>query len=336
MQPRIIISADNLNDEDVALIRQAADGWGSVMRVPQDTPQARDAIFGADVVVGWADAPLLRQSRASIYLCGSAGIDAYMGHGLDTRTGFRMANAAHTMSVTIAEHCIAMMLALVRQLPDLVRQQTDRRFVRRWHGGEITGASACIVGLGNSGKELAKRLTALGMSVTGVRRSCNEPVPCVDRIFAPHQIHEAIAHVHHVFCLLPGGAATRHLFNSQAFSAMRKGTWFYNASRGSTVDEAALIVALRTHHLAGAGLDVIEREPLDPSSPLWTMPHVLLTGHSAGHSNLLSSRLASLFAENLTNLRHERPLRNEVNTQLLRQRCHAFIRAQVDAAADFR
>lgn len=318
MKSRIIISADSLKETDVQTIRDAAAAGTEIERLPQDGSGTRAAVLNADIVVGWADATWLRDGKARYYLCGSAGIDAYVGKGLDRKPNFVMTNAAGVMSVTIAEHCVAMMFAVVRQFPQMVRQQVAKHYARRWHGGEVTGTTACIVGLGSSGKELAKRLAALGLTVTGVRRQASNPPPGVSRLYAVDQIDFALAEADHVFCLLPGGDPTRRFFNAERFAQMKRGAFFYNASRGSVADQSALIDALKTGQLGGAGLDVFETEPLEVSSPLWDMPNVLITHHSAGHSAKLAGRLAELFAKNLQNLQNGQPLINRVDLSNLR------------------
>jgi phosphoglycerate dehydrogenase-like enzyme len=313
----VTLRADNLSHSDVDLISAACAGWGRLTRVGESDPRAAEGVLAADVVVGWADPALLRDGRAATYLCGSAGIDAYVGHGLGDKPNFRMTNAAGTMGVTIAEHCLAMMFTLTRQMHVILRQQDARRFERRWHGDEVAGSRACIVGLGGSGTELARRLAALDVGVAGVRRRADVPHPFVRRLYPPDRLADAVADADHVFCLLPGGPATRRTFDASAFAAMKPGARFYSASRGSVTDEAALAAALRSGHLAGAALDVFEREPLPADSPLWAMDNVIVSPHSAGHSNRLAGRLAELFADNLHNLRDGRPLRNSVDPSLL-------------------
>lgn len=318
MKPRIVVTADSLKEIDLQTIREAAGEWGDVQRLPQEGPQTRDAVMTADIVIGWAHAEWLRDGKPSVYLCGSAGIDAYVGKGLDGKPGFAMTNAAGVMSITIAEHCVAMMLAVVRQFPQMVRQQVQKHYARRWHGGEVTGTTACIVAYGASGGELAKRLVGLGLTVTGVRRQTGPAPGGVARMYSVDAIDTALAEADHVFCLLPGGEPTRHFFNADRFSQMKRGSFFYNASRGSVADQAALIESLKSGHLAGAGLDVFDPEPLETESPLWELPNVLITHHSAGHSAMLAGRLARLFANNLQNLRAGRPLENQVALKSLR------------------
>lgn len=317
-RPHVVVAADSLNERQIRQVMAAADGWASCERVSQESPDLPEKTKNADILVGWADAVSIREGRVQTYLCGSAGYDAYVGRGLDTKPGFRHCTAGTTMSATIAEHCVALMFALVRQIHTIVRQQSGHQWQRRWNAGEVSGAKACVVGLGGSGTELARRLAALGLRLCGVRKNAGQGHEIVREIYPPERLEEALSQADHVFCVLPGGPGTRRLFDTRAFQSMKRGSFFYSASRGSVTDEAALIEALRRGHLGGAGLDVFETEPLPPSSALWDMENVIVSPHSAGLSEQLGDRLAEWFAGNLRNLREGRPLHGEIDVQLLR------------------
>lgn len=156
------------------------------------------------------------------------------------------------------------------------------------------------------------------MRVLGVRKRAGQAHAVAERVYAAHELTEAVAAADHVAGMLPGGPDTLHLFNPDVFAAMKQGACFYSASRGSVTDEAALIEALQRGHLGGAGLDVVEREPLSPESPLWAMQNVILTPHCAGLSAKLNDRLCDLFIENLRRLKAGEPLLNVVN---LKENC---------------
>lgn len=312
--PHIVLSADQLDDTSAARVAAACEGWASFERISQDIPKSvlNALLEKTQIVVGWVPADTLLPSAVSTYLCGSAGYDAYVAIGLDGKAGFRLTNAAGIMTIPIAEHCLALMLALTRQLPRIFEQQRQKHYERRWSAGEVYGATACIVGLGGVGTELAKRCRVMGMRTLGVCRQPNLHPDTVDQVFASDELSSAVAEADHVFAVLPGGPATRHLFNAELFGNMKRGARFYTASRGSVTDEAALIDALVSGHLGGAGVDVFAQEPLCPDSPLWTMPNVIVSPHSAGLSEKLNDRLADLFIRNIEHLRLGKPLANEI------------------------
>jgi phosphoglycerate dehydrogenase-like enzyme len=112
---------------------------------------------------------------------------------------------------------------------------------------------------------------------------------------------------------LPSTAKTKHLLDAPAFAAMKPGSYLFNVGRGSTIDEAAMIAALRAGRLAGVGLDVTDEEPLPASSPLYRMPQVLLTFHVAGASRRFWDRAAGLFEDNVERYLDGRPLVNVVD-----------------------
>ena len=126
MKPHVVIAADMIGEANLQRVAATLEGWATYERVANDSPRAADVARDADILVGWGDPRAIRDGRVSVYLCGSAGYDAYVGHGLDAKPGFRHCTAAGTMSVPIAEHCIAMMFALVRQFNTIVRQQIER------------------------------------------------------------------------------------------------------------------------------------------------------------------------------------------------------------------
>jgi phosphoglycerate dehydrogenase-like enzyme len=242
----------------------------------------------------------------------SVGYDNYLGQGLESKSDFILCNAHGTMGPGIAEHTLAMMLAFARFLPKHLRDQQARRWERMPVYGELAGATVCVVGLGDLGTAIARRCAALDMRVIGVRRDSGKGHPIAERVYPIAQIRDAVAKADHVVAILPATAETGHIFNDDVFSAMKRGAYFYNVGRGSTVDERALIAHLRSGHLAGAGLDVFEHEPMPSDSPFWTMEQVIVLPHVAGRSAREYDRQADLFLENLRRFRAGEPLLNVV------------------------
>jgi phosphoglycerate dehydrogenase-like enzyme len=138
------------------------------------------------------------------------------------------------------------------------------------------------------------------MNTIGVRRNPSLPRPDgVDTLMSSDRLHEALESAHHVVNSLPLTDATRGMFDEAAFAAMRPGAYFYNVGRGKTVDQNALIAALDRGRLAGAALDVTDPEPLPDDSPLWDMPNVIITGHTAGKTPHMWPRVFKLIENNL-------------------------------------
>jgi phosphoglycerate dehydrogenase-like enzyme len=312
--PYVVLRADLLTEAHVSRLRGICHGWADFIRV-SESANIRDVepeIFKATILLGWAPVPTLLASSIQYYLCGSAGFDAYQGVGLESKSGFVFTNAAGTMSIPLAEHALAFMFMATRRLYHHVEQQRDRKWSRIPDAGELFGSTVCIVGFGGIGTELSRRCSALGMRVTAVKRTPGA-IEGVDQVFTPGELAKAVDGADHVVSCLPGGAETRGVFNREIFSAMKPGAAFHAVSRGSVIDFPALEEALQSGRLAFAGLDVCDREPLAQESPLWEMPNVLLTSHSAGWSPQLAGRLCDLFAENLQDIRHDRPLKNIIS-----------------------
>jgi D-2-hydroxyacid dehydrogenase (NADP+) len=309
----ITISIDIFQDSHLRRVADAIEGWATWERIPETMPQEEKArrLAGTDIVVGWSPPELLAAGPVTHYLCGSAGFDAYRGHGLENKPGgFTFCNAAGTMSIPIAEHALAMMFALTRCLPWHETNRRDQVFDRCRDARELLNSRVCIAGTGGSGSALAQACLGLGMNVVGVRRDASQKHPVIQTLFPLSQLADAVRDADHVVCTLPASPETANCFNAGIFGAMKPGAFFYNVSRGVTVDGEALISALTSGHLGGAGLDVFDPEPVPPGSPLWTLPNVIITGHSAGWSDRLADRLCDLFVENLLNLRADRPLKN--------------------------
>ncbi len=169
-----------------------------------------------------------------------------------------------------------------------------------------------IVGLGPIGRNIASLLKMLGMTVTGVHRTAEPVAPC-DQTIPYDGLHAALSTADWLILCCPASPLTRGIANATAFAAMPMGSHFINVSRGEIAVEKDVIEALQSGRLAGAYLDVFEREPLDPTSPLWDMPNVLISPHTASHSLGQNEAIFDIFLDNLERFRAGRKLRNDVD-----------------------
>ncbi len=156
-----------------------------------------------------------------------------------------------------------------------------------------------IVGLGDIGKNVAKRAKACEMKVIGIKRDSKEKVANVDSIYNLSSIDELLSQVDFVVLAAARTDETFNLFDEKRLRLMKKDALLINVARGALVDEQALIKVLREGHLKGAALDVTQTEPLDKKSPLWAMDNVLITAHSSGFSHSSSNLVFNLFVDNL-------------------------------------
>lgn len=239
----------------------------------------------------------------------SAGIDSPFFGDLMAR-GVRLTTASGATASPIAQTVVMYMLALSRDLRSWMRAQ-DRREWSRHTFDELDGSSLAVVGMGPIGLEIARLGAALGMHVEGVRRSPRGDEPCPT--FPMDELDAVLARSRWIACALPLTDDTRGLFDARRFALMPAGSRFMNVGRGELVDEDALVAALASGHLAGAGLDVFATEPLPAASPLWTMENVIVTPHNSGTSTSTAGRATAIFLENLGHWVDGEPLVNEAS-----------------------
>ena len=229
-------------------------------------------------------------------------------------------NARDVHGPVVAEHVIALVLAMAKRLPSAFRYQLERTWAQEqiWrespHPREIAGATLGLVGLGSIGLETAKRAAALGMEVIAVREHGERPSDrAVTKTLGPNDLGEMLQASDYVVLAAPLTPRTRALMNEDRLRQMKPDAYLVNVSRGALVDEAALVAVLNQGRIAGAALDVFAKEPLPPESLLWKTPNVLITPHSAALTEKLWQRHYALISENLRRLLAGVPLLNVVD-----------------------
>ncbi len=232
----------------------------------------------------------------------SAGTDMPPYQAMMAR-GITLTNAAGASAAPVAQTAVTGLLALARQLPRIAAAQARRAWEPLYAAPEprdVEGQHALVVGTGPIGQEIGRLLGAFGLRTTGIRR---DPAAGLPPGFG------AVAGYADLPDLLPGTAwlvlacpfteQTRGLIGARALGLLPRGAHLVDVSRGGVVEEAALLEALRTGHLAGAFLDVFAVEPLPAGSPFWDLPNVIVSPHSAGASDGLPERVAAIFCANL-------------------------------------
>lgn len=238
----------------------------------------------------------------------SAGVDDEFFQRLLER-GVRVSTSSGAHAVPIAQTVMMYLLALSRDLPGWLGDQA----ARRWNPRDLVdlqGRTLGVVGLGPIGVEVARLGQAFGMQVIGLRRTPRGDEPCTT--WPISRLHELLALVDDLVLALPSNDETRGLIDRRALATLKPGSTLVNVGRGDLVDQSALVEALQQGRLAGAGLDVFEREPLPAESPLWSLPNVIVTPHSSGSTPGNLHRASAIFVENLTRYVRGESLRNEV------------------------
>jgi len=260
-------------------------------------------------------AEAMKQTHALRWVqAGTAGVDHLLRLGLPER-GVLITNSSGAHGDPISELILSHMLAFATGLHTLIRVQSERRLVQSQviqTKFELGGQTLCVIGLGDIGGTLARKGASLGMHVIGVRRT-GRPAPGVAKVYPAEDLTMALAQADHVALCLPLTSDTRHIIGAKELRAMRSTAYIYNVGRGASIDPDALIQALRTGEIAGAGLDVTDPEPVPADSPLWSMPNVILSQHTSGSSPHNANRITDLFAANLTRFLAGEPLHQVID-----------------------
>jgi phosphoglycerate dehydrogenase-like enzyme len=251
---------------------------------------------------------ILAMPRLRWVQLGSAGIDHIAPFDPQRLV---VTNASGIHGDVMSEYVIGLLVHLTWNVTRLIDQQRARHW-ERYEVPSLTGRTMGIVGAGRVGAAIAARARAFGMRTIGLRRS-GEPLDGFERMYTPDSLPALLAESDVVVVALPLTAATRHSIGARELAALRPSAYFINVSRGGIVDEAALIELLERRRIAGAVLDVFDREPLPPESPLWSLPNVLITPHIAGELEGWPIELTRLFCVNLRRWMNDEPLRNVVN-----------------------
>lgn len=238
----------------------------------------------------------------------AAGVDNVFFQRLLER-GARLTTSSGAQAVPIAQTVMMYLLALSRDLPGWLHDQAERRWNPR-DVRDLQGLTLGVVGLGPIGLEIARLALAFRMRVIGVTRNPKGDEPCETRRL--DALPDLLPELDALVLALPLAEETRHLIDRRALAALKPGCVVANIGRGELIDQAALVEALESGHLGGAGLDVFDPEPLPEDSPLWAMKNVIVTPHSSGTSAGNFHRASAIFVENVGCYVRGEPMRNEV------------------------
>src|SRR2546427_3666354 len=235
--------------------------------------------------------------------------------------GILVTNSRGIQAPAMAEFVIGGLLVLARRFHLMLAAQRERRWIQNELTSDVwpwsvRGQTMTIVGLGTIGHEVARRAHAFGMRVIGIRRRTDQPKPSfVDRIAGPDELESALRGCDVLVIAAPFSDQTDRLMSGERLAMLNRGAIVINVARGQIIDEAALISALESGHLGGAVLDVFRHEPLDPASPLWTLPNVIISPHVSGVRPDHWDEVIDLFLENLRRFEHGDPLLNLVDVR---------------------
>jgi phosphoglycerate dehydrogenase-like enzyme len=305
--------------------RYPADHTSMITRSADDEARWRALLAEAEVLFDFDHtnrqalpelAPRLKWVQAT-----SAGIGQFvqrMGYA-ERIPGAVFTTASGVHAQPLAEFCAMAMLMFARNYWQMQRLQAERRW-ERFGATDLAGRTLAVLGVGRVGKEVARFARAFGMHVIGVKRTVAESdaaaVGC-DELYGPEELAQVLPRAEFLVIITPHTPATDRMLGAEQIAALPPGAVIINIGRGQVIDEAAMIEALRSGRLGGAALDVFESEPLPADNPLWELPNVLVSPHSASTSDRENGRITELFCDNLRRYIAGEPLRNVLDVEAL-------------------
>ncbi len=266
-------------------------------------------IAEADVLVCsglWRNEFIATSPKLAFIQSISAGTDQYSREALGA-AGIRVASAQGLNERAVAEHAIALILAMARQIP----QARDNQTAKKWRGmigdiskreDELGGKTLVIAGMGRIGSRLATLAKAFGMRVIATKRDPSTGAAAADKVLGQDGLLGVLPEADFVALTCPLTPQTENLIDAKALAAMKPSAYLINVARGKVVNEPALIEALQANRIAGAALDCVWEEPLPATSALWSVPNVLITPHSAGETRRFEDNVIDRLLENLGRL----------------------------------
>ena len=296
-------------------LRNAGIDWFEVRNLDDLTARIKDV----DVLLCsglWRNELISAAPRLAFIQSISAGTDQYSRDALGA-AGIRVASAQGVNERAVAEHAIALILAMVRQIPEA----RDNQNAKKWRGmigdiskreDELGGKTLVILGMGRIGSRLAVLAKAFDMQVIGIRRDPSKGAGPADQVAGGDGLLGVLPQADFVALTCPLTPETESLIDAKALAAMKPSAYLVNVARGKVVNERALVEALNQRRIAGAALDCVQEEPLAATAGLWSVPNVLITPHTAGETRRYEDNVIDLLLENLERLwRGDAVLKNQ-------------------------
>ena len=292
-------------------IRQAVPG--AVVKTFADPRDAMSDIETADAAYGTVPPELFARAKKLRWICASrAGLGGAWFYDALVNSDVVVTGMHGSYNDHLSTHAVAFLLAFARRFEHYLPQ-------KRWQRGpgmiDLPSQTVLIVGVGGAGNEAAKQCAVFGMRVLGVDPRVTQAPPGMAELAGPERLDALLGQADFVIVTTPETPDTLGMFNARRFGCMKRGAYFINIARGKCVVTEDLIAALRSGQLAGAGLDVVDPEPLPESSSLWNMPNVLITPHVAILGTPYRQKWEAILLENCRRFAAGQPLANVVDKQ---------------------
>ena len=311
MSFKLLLLAPDVDPSWPEKIRRAVPGV--VVKGFVDPKDAADDIVDADTAYGNVPPELLARATKLRWICAArAGLGGTWFYDGLVKSDVIVTNMRGSYNEHLAGHAVAFLLAFARRFDHYLPQ-------KRWQRGpemiDLPEKTVLIVGVGGAGGEASKLCAALGMHVLGIDPRVTERPAGMADLATPDRLEERLSEADFVILTTPEAPDTVGMFNTTLFARMKRGAYFINIARGRCVVTADLVGALRSGHLAGAGLDVADPEPLPPDHPLWSMPNVLITPHVAIYGTPYREKWEAMLIENCRRFAAGQPLLNLVDKE---------------------
>ncbi len=314
----VFLNPDEVSSEKRDRIKELAPDMD--LLVTRDRAELQKMLDDVEILTGWFPHDLILEARNLRWVQQwGAGANWLMRYPQAVEMDFILTNASGLHAVPISEHILAFLFAFARGFHRVHNYQAKREWGTpdEVEVFELAGKTLLLVGVGAIGARTAELAACLGMRVIGIRRNPHLDSPGLDAIHDPERLLETLPEADFVVLTMPLNYETKGMIGERELQRMKPSAYLVNIGRGATVDESALIRALQSGWIAGAGLDVFETEPLPADSPLWGMPNTILTAHYAGRTPHYLDRAMSIFLDNLERYTTNQPLYNVVDKELM-------------------
>ncbi|MEX2261345.1 MAG: D-2-hydroxyacid dehydrogenase [Bryobacteraceae bacterium] len=309
-----------LTTTDPAFVKDLQSASSKVKIVPVESENLLKEIADADALIGTIKPEQVRAAKNLKWVqIMSAGAETVLHRsgGNDLRdSNIILTNNQIVQGPEIADHALAMLLTLSRGIHNFIEHRKQEVWQGRPYPGiELNGRTAVVIGVGGIGTQIAIRAWAFGMDVIGVDPEDIPYTPFVKKVVKPDQLNEVLPQADVVFVSAPHTPLSHKMLGPRQFELMKKDSYFIAVSRGSLYDLGSLVKALDSRHLAGAGVDVTDPEPLPKGHPLWKFDNAIITPHIAGRSDKDRARMVGTIKENIRRFADGQPLINVVDKQ---------------------
>ena len=284
---KLAVCVTFMNEKYRRQIDAAAEAAGFMVHYYDTQAALTPHIGDYEVLFGHPVPALLRQASQLKWLCSDyAGVEKYLDDAVWPRPDCLLSNASGAYGPTISEHILMVLLMLLRRMPEYQADLCQRQWTFHTPIRSIIGSHVVMLGTGDIGSHTARRLKALGASVTGVCRSGRSKEPAFDRVVPIQELDSVLPSADALVMALPSTPETEGVLSRERIALLPERAYVVNVGRGSAIDQNALVEALMQRKLAGAALDVMAPEPLPADDPLWDCPNTIITPHVSGNMSL--------------------------------------------------